>query len=87
MMQFHDLSVFFWNVRDFASRRSHHRMRDILVCYKPGVVVICETHTLFALTAKFWEKEDYIVIGIEETHGHSGGLWVFEGRLHAWRFE
>lgn len=53
-------------------------MRKLLRCYKPDLVFVYETHTGFAGTKKFWNKESYETVALEEVHGHSGGVWALK---------
>lgn len=76
MNVFNDFSALSWNVRGFASKRSRRHMRKLLHRYKPDLVFIFETHTVFAGTKKFWDKEAYSAVAIEEAHGHSGSIWA-----------
>jgi hypothetical protein len=76
MIGFEDFSMLAWNVRGFANRKSHCHMREILVRFKPDLIVLSETHTAFDSSKRFWEKEGYMKVEVMEATGHSGGLWV-----------
>lgn len=76
MIEFQDFSVLAWNVRDMASRRSQHHVREVLAQQKPDLVFVFETHVGFSGTARFWDKQGYVAIMIEEAKGHTVGIWA-----------
>jgi len=47
MVNFNDFSALAWNVRGFASCKSRRHMHEILGQFKPGLIVLSETHTRF----------------------------------------
>jgi hypothetical protein len=76
MIVFKDFSLISWNVRGFASKKSKTHMRELLKRFKPDLLFIFETHTPFASSKKFWDKEGFDCLAVEEAQGHSGGVWV-----------
>lgn len=76
MIVFKDFSLIFWNVRGFASKKSKTHMRELLKRFKPDLLFIFETHTPFASSKQFCDKEGFKCLGVEEAQGHSGGAWV-----------
>lgn len=42
--------------------------------YKPGLIFVLETHTLFSNSSQFWDKDGYMPIAIEDCEGND-----FEG--------
>lgn len=75
---FDDFKVLSWNVRGFASCRSHMHMQDLLSRLKPDLVLLYETHTAFSGAKRFWDRAAFSLVGIEEAQGHAGGIWVLK---------
>ncbi|GAU49320.1 hypothetical protein TSUD_367300 [Trifolium subterraneum] len=76
MNAFKDLSILAWNVRGFANKKSKNHMHDLARRYQPDMIILFETHTMFASAENFWAKENYVKIDVQEVHGHSGGIWA-----------
>lgn len=38
------------------------------------MVILCETHTKYDPSKRFWEKEGYMIVDVMEVEGHSVGL-------------
>ncbi|PNX62545.1 hypothetical protein L195_g061197, partial [Trifolium pratense] len=72
MKAFKDFLILAWNVRGFASRKSWNHMHDLVSRYKPDVIFLFETHTMFVSSERFWDREGYEKIEIQEAQGHSG---------------
>jgi endonuclease/exonuclease/phosphatase family metal-dependent hydrolase len=80
MIAFKEFSVLAWNVRGFANKKSCNHMHDVVSKYKPDVIFLFETHTLFSSAEQFWNREGYEKIEIQEAQGHSGGIWAIQRR-------
>jgi hypothetical protein len=76
MIAFKEFSVLAWNVRGFANKKSCNHMHDVVSKYKPDVIFLFETHTLFSSAEQFWNRKGYEKIEIQEAQGHSGGIWA-----------
>jgi hypothetical protein len=86
MIAFKDFSVLAWNVRGFANMKSWNHMHDVVSKYKPNVIFLFETHTLFSSAEQFWNREGYEKIEIQEAHGYSGGIWAIQRRDSGFSF-
>ncbi|PNX86889.1 hypothetical protein L195_g042972, partial [Trifolium pratense] len=80
MSAFKDFSILAWNVRGFASRKSKNHVHDLIRRFKPDIVFLFETHTMFATANSYWDRENYVRIDIQEVLGHSGGIWAMQRR-------
>jgi hypothetical protein len=76
MIAFKEFTILAWNVRGFANRKSWNHMHDVVSKYKPNVILLFETHTLFNSAERFWNREGYEKIEIQEAQGHYGGIWA-----------
>jgi hypothetical protein len=77
---FKDFSILAWNVRGFANKKSKNHVHDLVRRYKPDIIILFETHTLFATAESYWARENYVKIDIQEVQGHYGGIWVMHHR-------
>lgn len=57
MISFKDMCILSWNVRGFASKRSNQHMRELIRRYKLDMILVFETHTSFASSARFWDRK------------------------------
>ncbi|GAU30639.1 hypothetical protein TSUD_62590 [Trifolium subterraneum] len=78
MNAFKDFSVLAWNVRGFSIRKSRSHMHELVSRYKPDMLVILETHTVFSSAETFWNRVNYEMIDVQEVQGHYGGIWVMQ---------
>jgi len=76
MIEFKDFFILSWNVRGFASKKSNQHMHEIIMRYKPDLIFLYETRILFSKSKRFWDREGYIAVAVEEVNVHSGGIWA-----------
>ncbi|KAK7397140.1 hypothetical protein VNO78_18307 [Psophocarpus tetragonolobus] len=62
-------------LRSCASKRSHVHLWELPRRHIPDVVSVMETQVQFDSTKKFWEKEGYQIIMLDEALGHPGWIW------------
>jgi hypothetical protein len=78
MNSFKDFSVLTWNFRGFASKKSRNHMHELVSRYKPGMLILVETHRAFASAESFWNRENYVKVDVQEAQGHAGGIWIID---------
>lgn len=66
--------------------RSQCHVRQVLVQHKPNLVFLFETHVAFENNSRFYDKQVYKDIAVEEGQGHAGGAWVLKWMGGAYRF-
>lgn len=71
-----DFSVLSWNVRGAANVMSKRHVKEMVKKHNPEICFILETHVQFCRLQNFWLKLGYSQVGIEEAHGHAGGIWA-----------
>lgn len=81
MNTFKEFSILAWNVRGFANRTSKNHVGDLIRRYKPDIIFLFETHTLFASAESFWARENYVKIEVQEVQGHSGVFGPCSGEV------
>ena len=78
MMMDKNFTILSWNLRGAMSREGRRNVKVLVRKYCPNVVILLETHILFAKVAKFWMGLSYHMVGVSEAQGQSGGVWVLE---------
>ncbi|KAK7400552.1 hypothetical protein VNO78_11762 [Psophocarpus tetragonolobus] len=63
-------------LRGVANRKSQRQIKDILLRVKPCLLMLFQTHTIFAKTEAFWFHIGYGKAVIEEARDQSGGVWI-----------
>ncbi|GAU48967.1 hypothetical protein TSUD_188140 [Trifolium subterraneum] len=68
------------------NQKSWNHMHDLISRYKPDVIILIETHTLFHSCERFWYREGYEKIEIQEVQGQAGGIWAIQSRGSDFQF-
>lgn len=76
MMNFKDFSILSWNIMGVVNKIGRRHSRELVHNYKPGLVILMETHCSFYKAMRFWKWLGFEAYGIAEANGHAGGLWV-----------
>lgn len=84
---FKEFSLISWNVRGFASGKSHRHMHELLLRFKPDMLFLFETHIVSSTSKTFWERHGYRCMAMEEARGHSGGIWAVVSLASRFKFE
>lgn len=87
MIEFKEFFVLAWNVRGLASKRSQRYVREVLVHFKLDLAFMFETHVAYDKTKRFWDKQGYAAVAMEEAHGHAGGVWALTRLGGSYRFQ
>ncbi|MCH86532.1 RNA-directed DNA polymerase (Reverse transcriptase), partial [Trifolium medium] len=64
----------------FANRKNKNHVGDLVRRYKPDILILFETHTMFTTAESYWARENYVKIDVQEVQGHSGGIWAMHRR-------
>ncbi|KAJ1429236.1 Endonuclease/exonuclease/phosphatase superfamily [Sesbania bispinosa] len=74
---FKDTSILAWNIRGARSSRGKRYLKQLLSGYNPTICFMFETHCLFSVEERFWNRLGYDMCGLIEAQKPLG--WGING--------